>query len=53
MAVRDSNPVRPIGRHPGVMALSGRGLHLVDKLAVDWGVDVTDGGKTVWATFAA
>ncbi|MCZ4121987.1 ATP-binding protein [Streptomyces sp. H39-S7] len=26
----------------------GRGLALVDRLASDWGVDLTDGGKSVW-----
>jgi anti-sigma regulatory factor (Ser/Thr protein kinase) len=28
----------------------GRGLHIVDALADDWGVDISDSGKTVWAT---
>jgi hypothetical protein len=31
------------------MAASGRGLHLLTKLAGDWGVDITGDGKTVWA----
>ncbi len=53
MAVRDASPVRPIMRDDDPMALSGRGLHLVDKLAVDWGVEIAADGKTVWATFAA
>jgi anti-sigma regulatory factor (Ser/Thr protein kinase) len=30
----------------------GRGLHIVDALADDWGVDISDSGKTVWATIA-
>jgi anti-sigma regulatory factor (Ser/Thr protein kinase) len=27
---------------------TGRGLRLLDALAVEWGVDELDGGKTVW-----
>lgn len=29
-------------------ATSGRGLHVIDRLADDWGVYIRPGGKTVW-----
>ena len=48
VSVRDNSPVRPRLRDDGVMAISGRGLHLVAALSSDWGVDVSGDGKTVW-----
>jgi anti-sigma regulatory factor (Ser/Thr protein kinase) len=30
---------------------SHRGLRLIDAVAVQWGVDATENGKTVWAEF--
>ena len=33
-------------------ALGGRGLGIVDAVADDWGVQVADNGKTVWAELA-
>ncbi len=53
IGVQDASQLRPIVRHPGVMALSGRGMQLVEELAIDWGVDVSAHGKMVWASFAA
>jgi hypothetical protein len=31
------------------LAVSGRGLRLIDALAANWGVEITEEGKTVWA----
>jgi anti-sigma regulatory factor (Ser/Thr protein kinase) len=40
-------------RRPKVTETSGRGLQMVDQLAVDWGVSYSpdQAGKTVWCTF--
>lgn len=35
---------------PPADALSGRGLRLLDALAIDWGVDTHASGKTFWFT---
>ena len=40
--------LRPNPLHPG-----GRGMCLVNSLADDWGVDVTDEGKTIWFELAS
>jgi anti-sigma regulatory factor (Ser/Thr protein kinase) len=53
ISVSDRSPQRPTMRATAPTALSGRGLHLVAALAIDWGVDASADGKTVWATFAA
>ncbi|MEU4835749.1 ATP-binding protein [Streptosporangium sp. NPDC023615] len=48
----DRNP--PLLRDPGPDDESGRGLHLVDLLANDWGYyRPTPGGKIVWCTLAS
>jgi anti-sigma regulatory factor (Ser/Thr protein kinase) len=41
-----------VERTPGVASSaseSGRGLHIVDALASEWGVESAPGGKRVWA----
>jgi anti-sigma regulatory factor (Ser/Thr protein kinase) len=40
-------------RRPSVTETSGRGLQMVEQLAVDWGVSYSPNraGKTVWCTF--
>ena len=35
---------------PAADALSGRGLRLLEALAIDWGVDTHASGKTFWFT---
>jgi anti-sigma regulatory factor (Ser/Thr protein kinase) len=49
LSVHDVSPVQPTLRDQEVMAFSGRGLHLVAAIAVDWGVERTAAGKAVWA----
>jgi anti-sigma regulatory factor (Ser/Thr protein kinase) len=46
--VVDHSLAQPSPRHFGVEAATGRGLELVEMLASSWGVDMGDGGKTVW-----
>ena len=48
IAVEDTSPAKPQPREAGDRAVTGRGLNLVDQLAVRWGVDDVDGGKVVW-----
>lgn len=44
--VSDSSDAPPrVGRHHPAI----HGLEMVDKLAYDWGYELHDGGKTVWA----
>jgi anti-sigma regulatory factor (Ser/Thr protein kinase) len=43
----------PVRRHPSVTATGGRGLQIVDELALTWGVDMLQHGKMVWAELAA
>ncbi|WP_258308476.1 ATP-binding protein [Streptomyces sp. NWU339] len=48
--VSDTHPALPTRKAPGADEDGGRGLVLVDALAVDWGVRDRPGpGKTVWA----
>ena len=46
--VRDGSPVPPRMHSYGHLAATGRGLRLLDRLAVAWGVDTATDGKTVW-----
>lgn len=46
--VFDGSPELPIPRNASVSAESGRGLAIVEALAVQWGVDTGPGGKTAW-----
>ncbi|MFZ0667214.1 MAG: ATP-binding protein [Acidimicrobiales bacterium] len=46
--VADSNPLLPVLRTHGADAGTGRGLHVLDKMATRWGANQTDGGKVVW-----
>lgn len=49
VAVRDSAPGRPEARSPGTDAEGGRGLLLIDLLALEHGVSLDPPGKAVWA----
>jgi anti-sigma regulatory factor (Ser/Thr protein kinase) len=47
--VWDGNDQMPVPREVGLYEESGRGLMLVESLAVDWGVFREASGKVVWA----
>jgi anti-sigma regulatory factor (Ser/Thr protein kinase) len=53
ISVHDASAVTPTVRQDDRMALSGRGLRLVEAIAADWGVDITPDGKVVWAELRA
>lgn len=46
--VADGSAFLPISEVPGHDQVGGRGLFLVDQLALSWGADPIDGGKVVW-----
>jgi anti-sigma regulatory factor (Ser/Thr protein kinase) len=56
VAVSDGGgPTEPVASEPGSSAIGGRGLGIVDRLSVRWGVHTTSGGSretTVWALIA-
>jgi len=53
-AVADPSPRAPVPRHTGMLAETGRGLHVVGALADAWGYTTPgDAGKIVWAVFSA
>ncbi|HVV77424.1 MAG TPA: SpoIIE family protein phosphatase [Mycobacteriales bacterium] len=51
--VSDGNPRPPVRPAPNPTNMTGRGLALIDALAVEWGVEPDSGiGKVVWAEIA-
>ena len=53
LEVGDGSARTPQQRRPTELSGTGRGLHLVNMLAADWGVESASGtGKVVWAVFA-
>jgi anti-sigma regulatory factor (Ser/Thr protein kinase) len=46
--VADGSPVKPVRRAFVEVSPTGRGLHLLDRLASSWGIEMTEDGKTVW-----
>jgi anti-sigma regulatory factor (Ser/Thr protein kinase) len=49
LTVRDDSPEQPVKLHPRPQDSHGRGLHIVDALAQEWGIEEHPGdGKTVW-----
>jgi hypothetical protein len=50
ISVRDASSVITELRHVGPAEGHGLGLQMVDALASTWGVEVTAGGKAVWAS---
>ncbi|GAA4188138.1 hypothetical protein GCM10022252_22900 [Streptosporangium oxazolinicum] len=54
LRVWDASPLAPVIRDPAPDDESGRGLHIVDLLASEWGYyRPSPGGKIVWCTLAA
>jgi hypothetical protein len=49
IAVEDAAAVLPVQRSASSLASSGRGLALVAALSQQWGADLLDEGKVVWA----
>lgn len=48
ISVIDHSPELPVLRAPEPDDPGGRGIYLVDRLSVGWGVDAGDHGKRVW-----
>lgn len=46
--VIDSSDRLPVVRHQADSDMSGRGLHIVEAVATDWGVETLRSGKSVW-----
>lgn len=46
--VLDGSPVLPVPHGAQAGAESGRGLAIVESLAIEWGVDVRPDSKTTW-----
>jgi anti-sigma regulatory factor (Ser/Thr protein kinase) len=46
--VFDGSPALPVPRRARAADEGGRGLALVEALAVEWGVEAEPGGKTAW-----
>jgi hypothetical protein len=42
-----------VRRDPDDFDEHGRGIMLIETLAADWGVELRDGGKTIWFELAA
>lgn len=53
LEVRDGSARIPHQRRYGTQATTGRGIALVDGLAVRWGVVPASDGKTVWCELSA
>lgn len=51
LTVRDESRERLVDRPQDCDATMGRGLHIVDALALAWGVNDDDSGKSTWARF--
>ena len=57
LSVHDGSPLPPVPvaviENGPLVAVRGRGLHLVAGYATAWGSTPVSGGKTVWATLRA
>jgi|SRR3954447_14878433 anti-sigma regulatory factor (Ser/Thr protein kinase) len=53
LAVRDGSPTSPRPDMSGVtLAENGRGLVVIQALAIEWGATPSGGGKVVWAVLS-
>jgi anti-sigma regulatory factor (Ser/Thr protein kinase) len=50
--VADGSVVGPVRRTSAQFSPTGRGLHLLDQLALNWGVEIRVDGKIVWFEIA-
>lgn len=50
--VHDLNAALPRPRRYSLEASTGRGLHLLETVATDWGVQATSTGKAMWFTIS-
>jgi anti-sigma regulatory factor (Ser/Thr protein kinase) len=46
--VYDGSPQLPVRKRYSTMSGTGRGLMLVERMAVEWGAEPTGDGKVVW-----
>lgn len=53
VAIADDAPRAPVRRAGGETRLTGRGMHLVETLSNQWGIEPTPNGKTVWFELSA
>jgi anti-sigma regulatory factor (Ser/Thr protein kinase) len=53
VAIGDGAPRGPVRRVLQGSKLTGRGMHLVESLSKQWGVEPTPAGKTVWFELSA
>jgi anti-sigma regulatory factor (Ser/Thr protein kinase) len=53
LEVSDGSPIPPQRRQYTELATTGRGLTIVEALAVSWGVEARPEGKSVWAVLRA
>ena len=51
VAVEDLSQEPPIKQDPDYLAESGRGLQIVESVSDQWGYNLTESGKRVWAGF--
>ncbi|MCU1688635.1 MAG: hypothetical protein JWN61_2864 [Pseudonocardiales bacterium] len=51
LAVYDDAPGRPSPRDVALLSTSGRGLRIVEAIALGWGCRPAGSGKTVWVSF--
>jgi anti-sigma regulatory factor (Ser/Thr protein kinase) len=48
VGVTDGDPTPPMMKDHDVLAATGRGLLILEKIVSRWWIEPTDGGKTVW-----
>ena len=51
--VTDADPTLPVARDPDPATPTGRGLLLIDRLTLRWGIESRRDGKTVWFEMAS
>lgn len=49
ITVADGSDLRPLRRDADLLDESGRGIAIIEAISEEWGVDLSEGGKQVWA----